>query len=312
MSEFAERIRAVRERLGLTKADLARLLNVNYASLMSWERGEEPKSECPETVVRLLETDPDGGLQLLRNRLERTASMGPPLGEQESPDEWVRRLRDGLGLTQAEFADLLGIARTTVSLWESARTRPEGCSELLLDLLEHHFEGAAPLLWPQLLQWSSIKEPELEEEGVSGWLPDWPPGRIEALRRSLRLSKAHLAVLLRLDPSVVYLWEQGRRAPGPCAAILLLLLETHGPKAADILGSVPFGTDWPPERVAKVREMLGLSLPGMATLFGIEPHALRQWERRGFRTAGCHELLYSLLESRPEEAAELLRALPRT
>ena len=50
--------------------------------------------------------------------------------------ERIRRLRERLEMTQAQFAEAAGVAQSTISLWESGERRPEGADVLasLLDL----------------------------------------------------------------------------------------------------------------------------------------------------------------------------------
>jgi DNA-binding transcriptional regulator YiaG len=49
--------------------------------------------------------------------------------------ERVRRLREHLGQTQAEFARELGTRQQTVSEWETGASRPRGMSQRLLHLV---------------------------------------------------------------------------------------------------------------------------------------------------------------------------------
>lgn len=322
MAEWAERIAAVRGKLGLTKAALSRLLNTTYPTILRWEQGQPPH-ECAEILIGLLDAYPEEGARLLFGRLERH-ELGPMFGEQESWSERVRRLRERLDLTQAEFGKLIGVQTGVANGWERGRHEPGGCSEVLIDLLEYNLDEVAPLLWPTLA-WKTIQETESESE-----LPDrpkleadqaevserpdqeWPPERIRAIRESLRLSKVNFASLLHMAVVTPYKWEEGT-PPGPCARILLLLLETHGPRAMELLATMrPDDATWPPERVQKVRETLGLSRPEMAEILGVQdPWVLIQWERRGFHVVGCQRLLYSLLEEHSEKMMELFRALPR-
>lgn len=51
-----------------------------------------------------------------------------------SPAE-IRSLREDLGLTQEQLAERVGVARTTVTLWETGDRNPSGSAILLLDQL---------------------------------------------------------------------------------------------------------------------------------------------------------------------------------
>ena len=65
-----------------------------------------------------------------------------PPRRRRSPDDgpWtaerVAALRAELALTQAEFAEELGVRQQTVSEWETGRYRPRGASARVLQLLE--------------------------------------------------------------------------------------------------------------------------------------------------------------------------------
>ena len=48
----------------------------------------------------------------------------------DRPD--VLKIRRHLGLTQAQFAELLGISLATLRNWEQGRRRPEGAARVLL------------------------------------------------------------------------------------------------------------------------------------------------------------------------------------
>lgn len=48
----------------------------------------------------------------------------------------VRRLRERLGITQAEFAKRFGLSRRTVEQWEQGRTVPDRPARILLAVIE--------------------------------------------------------------------------------------------------------------------------------------------------------------------------------
>lgn len=55
----------------------------------------------------------------------------------------VKSIRAALGLTQAQFADQVGVDQSTVSNWEKGK-RPSGpARRLLQDLVERSFGNAA-------------------------------------------------------------------------------------------------------------------------------------------------------------------------
>jgi len=50
--------------------------------------------------------------------------------------EEIKQLRKALGLTQEEFADLLGVQYSTVNRWENGKAKPQGQSKATLTILK--------------------------------------------------------------------------------------------------------------------------------------------------------------------------------
>jgi putative transcriptional regulator len=48
----------------------------------------------------------------------------------------IRSIRDSLGMTQTEFAEVLGVNQTAVSHWEKGVRRPSGSAEILIKMLK--------------------------------------------------------------------------------------------------------------------------------------------------------------------------------
>jgi putative transcriptional regulator len=53
----------------------------------------------------------------------------------------IKDIRDGFGLTQDEFAALLGISVRTLRNWEQGRRVPEGPARVLLQVAARHPEA---------------------------------------------------------------------------------------------------------------------------------------------------------------------------
>jgi putative transcriptional regulator len=53
----------------------------------------------------------------------------------------IRLIRDGFGLTQEQFAALLGISVRTLRNWEQGRRTPEGPARVLLQVAAKHPEA---------------------------------------------------------------------------------------------------------------------------------------------------------------------------
>jgi putative transcriptional regulator len=52
----------------------------------------------------------------------------------------VRRIRSRLGLSQTEFAMMIGVSARTVQNWEQKRREPEGAAKALLLVADRHPE----------------------------------------------------------------------------------------------------------------------------------------------------------------------------
>jgi putative transcriptional regulator len=52
--------------------------------------------------------------------------------------EAVRKIRTGLGLSQSEFAQLIGVSVATLQNWEQGRRQPEGPARALLKVAATH------------------------------------------------------------------------------------------------------------------------------------------------------------------------------
>jgi putative transcriptional regulator len=50
----------------------------------------------------------------------------------------VRKIRTGLGLSQSEFARLIGVSVATLQNWEQGRRQPEGPARALLRIAATH------------------------------------------------------------------------------------------------------------------------------------------------------------------------------
>jgi putative transcriptional regulator len=62
----------------------------------------------------------------------RTFTIQPPV---------IKGIRDGFGLTQEQFAALLGISVRTLRNWEQGRRVPEGPARVLLQVVAKHPEA---------------------------------------------------------------------------------------------------------------------------------------------------------------------------
>jgi putative transcriptional regulator len=75
----------------------------------------------------------------------RTRNVPIPAPPREVPAREIVRLRKRLGVSQAVFARLLGVARDTEISWEQGRRTPSGPALRLLEIVERnpeHLVGA--------------------------------------------------------------------------------------------------------------------------------------------------------------------------
>ena len=56
------------------------------------------------------------------------------------PDSHVAKIRIKSGLSQAEFASVLGVSKRTLEQWEQGRREPSGAAKTLLRIAEKHPE----------------------------------------------------------------------------------------------------------------------------------------------------------------------------
>jgi putative transcriptional regulator len=56
------------------------------------------------------------------------------------PKSQVARVRINSGLSQAEFAAVLGVSKRTLEQWEQGRREPSGAAKTLLKIAERHPE----------------------------------------------------------------------------------------------------------------------------------------------------------------------------
>ncbi len=84
----------------------------------------------PSTHDELLKSLRQGG-KILKGKKDPTRAF-----QIRDPD--VAAIRHHLGLTQRQFASLLGISPSTLRNWEQGRRRPEGAARVLLCVAAKH------------------------------------------------------------------------------------------------------------------------------------------------------------------------------
>ena len=94
---------------------------------------------------------PNAGSRLLRSAREARAFARGETTEGfvvHVPDDIdVRKIRQGLGLSQADFAARFGFGLAAVRDWEQGRRRPEQAARVLLMVIAHKPEVVAEALF---------------------------------------------------------------------------------------------------------------------------------------------------------------------
>jgi len=70
---------------------------------------------------------------------ERTMKLPPPVKPIVAAQ--VRKIREGLGFTQSEFAALLNVPKVTAVSWENGSRNPSGAALRLLAVVRKHPEA---------------------------------------------------------------------------------------------------------------------------------------------------------------------------
>lgn len=78
------------------------------------------------------------GLVLLQSAREMKAGRGAHTTSVERNE--VSRARQSAGLSQAEFAEALGISKRTLQEWEQGRRSPSGAAKALIRIAKRHPE----------------------------------------------------------------------------------------------------------------------------------------------------------------------------
>lgn len=101
-------------------------------------RGRPPRAEGlpPEHFAELVQ-----GVREMKQIMRGELAPGrvtevPSSVDAEAPDAGA--IRSALGLSQAAFADLLGISRRTLEGWEQGRRLPDGPARVLLRVAAKH------------------------------------------------------------------------------------------------------------------------------------------------------------------------------
>lgn len=185
-----EQVKNLRDRFDLTQQELAALLDVSPITIGAWETGKSrPRQSSIEKITELQE----------KTREEVDESLGRETLPEFLPAE-VKRVRDALGLTQAELAELLDVSGAAVTSWETGHTRPNR-------------ENRKKLADLQQKPRAEVEE-ELEEAGISAAASrELSPDEVRRIREEAGLSQRELADRIGVSVNSVSNWETGRTSP---------------------------------------------------------------------------------------------------
>ena len=226
-----------RESLNLTKTAFAVLLGITPMLLGRYESGScKIPEKIAEAVNKLLFSSNTSSSNTSADEpaveqqpaaeenepiSEEEMDEGEPLIEEDLCDEeseadaedsgedlttFIKSVRASLNLTQSAFAKLLGVAASTVGMYETGRNRPK---EEVLDKIKE-LAGTSPIASVDDDVAEEKEEPinrgdEEEEISVSDL--------IKSIRSALDLSRAAFAKLVGVSVSSVGLYETGKGKP---------------------------------------------------------------------------------------------------
>lgn len=170
---FKDRLKLLRNERGMTQEELANVLGLPASTIRRYESSEEsiPKNERLQLIADYFDCTID-------YLLERTETKTPQFNNDRrfimSFAERLKLVREGMGLTQQQAADMVNIPRTTYSGYESSSANREpdfqtlillsDCLDVSLDYLikgVEHTKGNA-FLDRQLISRLSEMEKEFD------------------------------------------------------------------------------------------------------------------------------------------------------
>jgi transcriptional regulator with XRE-family HTH domain len=252
-------LRASRLRAGLTVTQLAHAVHVARTTVSMWERGDRgvARHHWPALAA---------ALGLGREELTALFAECPPARLDGLRLPSLAAARRAAGFTQRAVAERLGVAPTTLAMWESARVRVHVrqvqrlCAVLDVDVT------------------ALTAEPAAEE-------PD--PRPLRRYRRTAGMSRAEAAAALGISVGSLARYEaQERPTPIP---VVRRMAHAYGRRFEELLrhsGSrllpVPPRRRWRPEEFPETLRALrvvgGLSKVGLGRAVGRSGQAVASWE----------------------------------
>jgi DNA-binding transcriptional regulator YiaG len=275
--EFAEKVRGIRESLGLDRHQFADLLDISFGAVRDWEETRKEPDHCWERVLQFIIDCPSSAVATLSKR--------PWIDETRDWSERVKDLLGRLDWTYERLGEFASVAPNSVVNWVGGiKKNLLTCHQISLSLLEIYAD-VDPKEWPPAIY--------LPEEDII------TPERIKLLRQSLAMRQRDLANLIHMKNT--HSWETGSAKPGWCANLLLRIIETF-PRAVDLLGKIPWGDQsLSPARAIEIRSVLGFTTLEFSRLLGASQPTIHNYEYGRNKPSSCAVLVYQLLEQHPKE-----------
>uniref|UniRef100_B8HYF2 Transcriptional regulator, XRE family n=1 Tax=Cyanothece sp. (strain PCC 7425 / ATCC 29141) TaxID=395961 RepID=B8HYF2_CYAP4 len=193
---WAELILTLRQRTGWTKEEFAQRLGVSLQTIINWEQGKcQPMSRSILSLQQLMQE-----LEDAEDLLSAYFSQAT-LGQEPSLAHLILTLRHRMGLSQVEFAALLGVTFKTVISWEKERCQPNprlmAQIERLVQQLGDRGTDLLQLYFPH---------PTVPTEPSTARL-------LQTLRQRLGLTQSQFAATLGVTLMTISRWEKGRGKP---------------------------------------------------------------------------------------------------
>ena len=245
---------------GLTISQLARAIHMSRPTVSYWERGvrRPATSHWPRLGVVL-------GLD--QTEVAALFADHPPARLDGRPLPCLALVRRRAGVTQRALAERVGVAPTTLSMWETAR-----------------IAVSLPML-ARLANALNVDPATLVAEPVT--VPVRDPRPLRHMRRAARMSQREAAAHLGIAIGSLARYEAGqRRPPVPVARRMAAVyrrpvVEVLTACRIDLLPLPPRGRWRPedvPEGIRASRTALGLSKVALGSAVGRSGQAVRGWE----------------------------------
>jgi DNA-binding transcriptional regulator YiaG len=206
-------IKRMRARLGLSQAKFAKRLGISHSAVYQLEAGRMKPGPKTTASIAALDAQPAGAPANVPVVQVREFKATPAA---------IKEMRTRFGLTQKQFAALVGLTASVISNWEAGRKKP--MPKAVLKLQELAAQRPEDAVRAAAKAASMPKNNELRFKAT--------PAVFKSTRAALGVSQRELAKLMGVSLSSVAKWEAGRFTPRLEAAEALQSLEGIGKREA--------------------------------------------------------------------------------